>query len=232
MPGIIATMTPAACRTAVLAALCWLPLVSCSPASPTPNEFGYQPLWPFASAVEAESAAAAWHADPAATALAFTRDFLGFNEIDRVTAVTEEADEAWVAVGYLLPDDRPTAASTIHLARFGTAADAPWEVVGTRNDVLTLETPAYGSVVDAAVIEAGGRITGIDESLRLQVRRSGHPGVLGEHCCLPAGGEDQPWSAQVRLTEPNHPGTLTLVVSTGGHVAEVERFAVTGLRAE
>jgi hypothetical protein len=26
-------------------------------------------------------------------------------------------------------------------------------------------------------------------------------------------------------------GTLTVVVSTGGHVAEVERFAITGVRA-
>lgn len=62
------------------------------------------------------------------------------------------------------------------------------------------------------------------------MRQVGRDGPLGEYCCLPAGGDNQPWSAQVTLTEPVQPGTLTVVVSTGGHVAEVERFAVTGLR--
>jgi hypothetical protein len=55
--------------------------------------------------------------------------------------------------------------------------------------------------------------------------------VLGDYCCVPAGGESRP-SAATFSTSPPQPGALTLVVWTGGHVAKVEEFAVTGLRAQ
>ncbi len=218
-------------RGLLSAALCTLTVAACTaaPATPPAEDFAYQPLWPFTSQQDADGAAAGRHRDAGATALAFTREFLGFNDIDRIVDVTERDGEAWVAVGYQLPDDRTTTAAEVHLARFGSGPDAPWEVVGTRDEVLTLESPPYGSAA-GDVIAAGGRITGVDESLHLQVRQVGRDGPLGEFCCLPAGGENQPWSARVTLTEPARPGTLTVVVSTGGHVAEVERFAVTGLR--
>lgn len=207
--------------------------------APTASAFAYQPLWPFASQEEADrwrrqdaaQGHSPWHADAAATALAFTQNYLGFAEIDRTTTFTEQDAEAWVGVGHELGDGNPMTVATIHLARFGTAADAPWEVVGSRDEVLTLETPRYGSTV-GPVIEAGGTITGVDESLHLQIRQSTQPEVLGDECCVPAGGEAQRWSARVTTTTPAQPGALTLVVWTGGHIAEVERFAVTGLRAQ
>lgn len=230
-------------RFALAALLLAATLVACggpsATADPAAPAFGYQPLWPFSTQEEADrwlaegdpGGHASWHADAAATALLFTQNYLGFAEIDRVTTVTEHGNEAWVDVGYALPDGDPTTAATIHLARFGTAPDAPWEVVGTRDKFLTLETPPYGGTV-GRVIEAGGTITGVDESLHLQVRQSTQEGVLGDYCCLAAGGESRPWSARVEISVPPPPGALTLVVWTGGHVAVVERFAVTGLRAE
>ncbi|MGV0743682.1 hypothetical protein [Mycolicibacterium sp. XJ870] len=221
----------------VLVCFCAVLLVACgeSAVASPPEAFDYQPLWPFASRADADrwlqegGAESRWHADPAATALFFTQNYLGFTEIDRTTTVDEQGDEAWVGVGHALGDGNPATVATIHLARFGTAPNAPWEVVGSRDDVLTLDTPEYGATV-GSVIEAGGTITGVDESLRLQVRQSTQDGVLGEHCCVPAGGEARPWSAEVTLAVPPQPGALTLVVSTGGHVADVERFVVTGLR--
>jgi hypothetical protein len=196
--------------------------------------FAYQPLWPFASQDEADrwlrdSADEPWHADPKTTALLFAKDFLGFAEIDRTTTVTEHVDEAWVGVGYTSPNGESSTAATIHLARFGTAPDAPWEVVGSRDEALTLSTPRYGSTV-GTVIEAGGTITGVDESLHLQVRQSTQGNALGDYCCVPAGGESRPWSAKFSILPPQ-PGALMLVVWTGGHVADVEKFSVTGLRA-
>jgi len=206
--------------------------------APTPAGFTYQPLWPFASQDGADrwlrdgavAGAAPWHSDPDTTALLFAQDHLGFAEIDRTTTVTEHVDEAWVGVGYALPNGKSTTAATIHLARFGTAPNAPWEVVGSRDDALTLSTPLYGSAA-GTVIKAGGTITGVDESLHLQVRQSTQENVLGDYCCVPAGGESRPWSATFS-TSPPQPGALTLVVWTGGHVANVEKFAVTGLRAQ
>jgi hypothetical protein len=205
--------------------------------APTSDGFIYQPLWPFASRGEADrwlrdgaiTGDAPWHADPKTTALLFAQSYLGFYEIDRTTTVTEHADEAEVGVGYALPSGESVTAATIHLVRFGTAPNAPWEVVGSLDDALTLSAPQYGSTV-GTVIEAGGTITGVDESLQLQVRQSTQEDVLADYCCVPAGGESRPWSATFS-TSPPHPGALTLVVWTGGHVARVEKFAVTGLRA-
>jgi hypothetical protein len=212
--------------------------VDTTTAPTPPGGFTYQPLWPFASQDEADrwlrdgaiTGSAPWHADPETTALLFAKDYLGFAGIDRTTTVTEHVDEAWVGVGYALPSGESTTAATIHLARFGTAPNAPWEVVGSLDDALTLPTPRYGSTA-GTVIEAGGTITGVDESLHLQVRQNTQEKVLGDYCCVSAGGESQPWSATLG-TSPPQPGALTLVVWTGGHVAEVEKFAVTGLRAE
>jgi hypothetical protein len=206
--------------------------------APSPGGFSYQPLWPFASQDEADrwlwdgavAGDAPWHADPETTALLFAQDYLGFAAIDRTTTVSEHADEAWVGVGYASPSEEPITAATIHLARFGTAPNAPWEVVGSLDDALTLSTPRYGSTA-GPVIEAGGTITGVDESLHLQVHQSTQENVLGGFCCVPAGGESRPWSARFS-TSPPQPGALTLVVWTGGHVADVEKFAVTGLRAQ
>lgn len=216
------------------------PLVPADPVdtttAPRDKGFTYQPLWPFDSQDDADrwlrdGAAAGdspWHADAATTARLFTQDYLGFSEIDQTTTVTEHVDEAWVDVGYASPNGEPTTAATIHLARFGTAPDAPWEVVGSLDNTLTLSTPSYGSTV-GTVIEAGGIITGVDENLHLQLRQGSEKNALADYCCVPAGGQSQPWSATFN-TSPPRPGALTLVVWTGGHSAPVERFAITGLR--
>ena len=111
----------------------------------------------------------------------------------------------------------------------GTGADAPWEVAGTRDTTLTLDTPAYGALADSP-LTVGGRITGVDENLRVAVRRPGSETPLGEACCLPAGGQGTRWTTTVRFTGTTGEA-MTVVVSTGGHVAAVERFAVTGVRA-
>lgn len=206
-------------------------------AAPRADGFTYQPLWPFASQDDADrwlrdGAAAGdspWHADAATTARLFTQNYLGFSEIDQTTTVTEHVNEAWVGVGYALPSGEPTTAATIHLARFGTDPDAPWEVVGSLDDTLTLSTPPYASTV-GTVIEAGGTITGVDENLHLRLRQSTEENALADYCCVPAGGQSQPWSATFN-TSPPQPGALTLVVWTGGHTAPVETFAITGLRA-
>jgi hypothetical protein len=215
------TLTPAATPTA---------------SDPSGTGFAHQPLWPFPDATVAAAwqdsyrtgGHQPWHLDAEMTALYFTQGYLGFTGIDRVTSSTTTGNDARVGVGFTLPNGRDSTAAVIHLVRFGTDADAPWEVVGTRDDTLVLDTPPYGSQVTSP-ITAGGTITGVDESLRLQVRQAGTQRPLGETCCIPAGGQTQRWTASVAL-EGAVDGALTLVVSTGGHVADVERFAITGLR--
>ncbi|TDD08255.1 hypothetical protein [Nonomuraea diastatica] len=216
--------------------------VSTTPGSgtPAPGESliagRYQPLWPFSTQEEAErwreapgeDGDQAWHLDAARTALAFTRDYLGFTEIDRAVKTEQDGVHARVHVGYRSQEgDRPAVAAVVHLMRYGPGEDAPWEVVGTDDTSFTLTKPAYGAAVSSP-LTVGGRISGVDESITVHVRRPGSDAPLGERCCVPAGGRKAPWSARVDFTA--QPGkTLTVVVSTGGHVATVERFAVTGV---
>jgi hypothetical protein len=188
------------------------------------------PLFPFADWAEVdqwqlsyrEEGHQPWHLDAEMTAQAFA-GYLGFTEIDAVTSRDVGDDEAWVGVGTA---DRE--AAVVHLLRWGTGPDAPWEVVGTRDTDLTLATPAYGSQV-VSPVEVGGRITGVDENLRVRVYALGTEGPVGERCCVPAGGVESPWSTSVSFP-PQGAEILTIVVSTGGHLQEVERFAVTGIR--
>jgi hypothetical protein len=201
--------------------------------------FPYLPLWPFRTAAEARdwqtvagrSGQASWHASAEATALLFTRQFLGFTEIDRVVACDVSGRDAQVSVGG--PNEPGTGihtAAVIHLARFGVGADAPWEVVGTRDDEIRFSetTPRYGAEVSSPLV-VGGRLSGVDESIRVQVREISSARPLGTSDLLPAGGIDQPWSVRVTFETGSDP-TATVVAWTGGHIAAVERFAVTGVR--
>ncbi|HEX8803237.1 MAG TPA: hypothetical protein VF743_03555, partial [Acidimicrobiales bacterium] len=206
----------------------------------TPSGIDYQRLWPFATAAQADqwrevdgpAGQQPWHLSAEDTALGFTTGYLGFTEIDRVTSTDIAATDAHVGVGYANPDGGGTStAAIIHLMKFvdpADAATAPWEVVGTSDTTLTLDTPDYASTVSGTVT-AGGLITGVDESLLLQVRQASSAAPLGESCCVPAGGQETPWQATVTISGATD-DVLTIVVSTGGHVQGVERFAITGVR--
>lgn len=191
----------------------------------------YQPLWPFAGADEAadwqrryrSGGHQPWRLSPDETALAFVR-YLGFDEIDRVTSRTVSGGDARVGVGRR---KSARSAAVLRLVRMGTGSDAPWEVVGTADTDLSLTTPAYGATVSSP-LTVGGRITGVDESIKIEVRQPATAGPVGRFCCVAAGGERSPWSAKVSFRGA---GVLTVVASTGGHVAKVERFAVTAVRA-
>ena len=106
--------------------------------------------------------------------------------------------------------------------------DAPWEVVGTDDTTFSLTEPAYGARMESP-LAVGGRITGVDESIRVQVRQLHGDAPLGEQCCVAAGGDDSPWSGQVTFSPPDDP-ILMVAASTGGHVRSVERFTVNGVR--
>ncbi len=200
-------------------------------AGPTATAFRFQPLWPFAGPADAvtwQRAAGGsqpWRLDAGLTAVTFTRTFLGFDGLGTVTSTQAVGDEAWVGVGPGAPGNGT--AAVLHLARIGAGEHRPWEVVGSRDTTLTLTTPAYGAVATSP-LPVGGRVTGVDESLRVQVRALDGT-VLGTGPALPAGGNVTPWSIPVPL-DLTRPGVATIVVSTGGHLAEVERFALTAVR--
>src|SRR6266545_905555 len=211
-------------------------VLSPSPApTPAPRSapLGYQPLYPFASLAEVQAWQASyrdgghqpWHLSADQTALSFTQGYLGFPGINKVARHTIGAHDARVMVGLTLPSGRISDAATIHLVKWGSGQFAPWEVVGTDDTTLTLDVPAYGSTVSSPVT-VRGRITGVDENLRAEVRTLGSASPAGRYCCAPAGGSATPFSFPVRFQAPAG-RVITIVVHTGGHVAAVERFAVT-----
>jgi hypothetical protein len=204
------------------------------PATPAP--FAYVPLFPFGglAAVRAWQASYAsgghqpWHLNPGLTALAFTQGYLGFGRIDKVADLAISGGDAHVTVGFHRPDGHVSAAAVVHLVKFGSGKNVPWEVVGTDDTTLTLDIPAYGGTATSPV-RIGGKITGVDESLRAEVHQLDSSGPVGRYCCRPAGGQASRWSFRVVFRAA--PGqVITIVVHTGGHVAAVERFAVTGVR--
>ena len=191
-------------------------------------------LWPFADPADAarwqqdyrQGGHQPWHLDAAATALGFA-GYLGYGDVDKVVRSTVDGREAYVAVGTALPNGSLHTAAVVHLVRMGTGADAPWEVVGTRDTTLTLDRPGYGSTV-ASPMTVGGRITGVDEQVVVTLHvLSGD--LLAEPAAVPTGGVRSPWSVPVRFSGAAG-RTVTVAAATGGHVAAVERFAVTGVR--
>ena len=209
-----------------------------SASSSATFDLGYQPLFPFRTLSEAQSWQEAhrsgghqpWHRDAGATALSFTRGWLGFQELDTVTSTVYDSAGAHVGVGYKLPTtSRLATAAVLHLVRFGTDQDSPWEVVGSDDDLssFSLEQPTYGSTVSSPMT-VGGHITGVDENVKITVRQLSSDAAVGQKCCLPAGPVNTPdlWSTSVTFTGS---GVLTIVASTGGHLSQVERFAVQGV---
>ncbi|MFG1796174.1 hypothetical protein [Nocardia sp. NPDC049149] len=213
------------------------PTAAPSPSAPTaPDRFGYQPLWPFESVAAADVWQRAyrdgghqpWHLDAETTALSFTQQYLGYANVDAVVDTSVRDEQAWVSVGFDNPNGDSVTAAVVHLARIGTGSDAPWEVVGTDDSTLTVTEPGYGTTVKSPVT-VSGVLSGVDESLRLRVLRSDQQLPIGERAGIPAGGANAPWTASIPFST-SCPAVLTVAVATGGHVAEVERFAVTGVR--
>lgn len=217
-----------------------IPTTTAPGASTTPTTAplgGLLPLYPFTSDAQVAAWQASyrsgghqpWHLQAGATATAFAA-WLGFHEIDHVVGTTTDAAGAHVAVGLEPPGgSTPVTAAVVHLVRWGTGSDAPWEVVGTDDTTLTITRPAYGSAV-ASPAPVGGSITGVDEQIALEVHDAATSATVGTACCLPAGGTGSPWQLTVSFSAPSG-AILVIAAHTGGHVAAVERFAVTGVRA-
>jgi hypothetical protein len=73
-------------------------------------------------------------------------------------------------------------------------------------------------------------ITGVDESITVKAFVVGTDSAIVDSCCHAAGGDNSPWSVPIDPSSgPGH--ILIIAASTGGHVATVERFTVTGVRS-
>jgi hypothetical protein len=168
------------------------PSSSTPPTRPASFELGYQPLYPFASRVEAQAWQQSyrsgghqpWHLDANLTAQVFSSGYLRFTELDLVTSGVTDSLGAHVGVGYRDPTGRLRTAAVLHLVRYGNDPDAPWEVVGSDDATFSLEVPADGSTVTAP-LTVGGHITGVDENIRVAIRQLSSEAPLGQSASIP-----------------------------------------------
>lgn len=225
---------PASARPTTAAAADDAPTTTAPAAPDGVDLLGHEPLWPFQSREEADAwdpdaGHSPWHGDAEATALFFTENYLGFTGIDQVTMADVREREAFVGVGYVPePGAVPATAAVIRLVRYGERPDAPWVVVRTVDDRLTIDTPRPGAELGSPLV-VGGTITGVDERIRVQLRQPSSPEPLAAHCCIPSGGERAWWEVEVPFDPPTG-DVVAIVASSGGHVRDVEVFAVTGVR--
>ena len=208
-----------------------------SPPTTTPvARFAYQPLYPFRTLQEATAWQASyqatgvqpWHLDPGLTALSFT-GFLGYTDVTTVFGVRTDAIGAHVTVGFPNPNGAPVNAAVLHLRRFGTAADAPWEVVGTDDTARLQLSPPRGTGRSEVPADSGGRH-------RRRGREHQGPGAAAvvhdtaRGLLLPAGRQLGSPVGRRGLVQGATDKVLIVAASTGGHLATVERFTVTGVR--
>lgn len=191
------------------------------------------PLYPF----QTDAEVAQWRgsgsrpefSDAGKTAVAFAR-FLGYTDVNLVVTSTSDAKGEHVSVGSVVPDtDRRTVAAIVHLVRYDAQSGAPWVVVGTDDTDFALTAPAYGATITSP-LPVGGRITGIDENIVVQVVQLHANGALGTSTGIPAGGQNSPWSGTMTFSTPSDP-ILMVAAKTGGHTRAVERFTVNGVRS-
>ena len=210
---------------------------STSSSSAASSPFPYQAMWPFRTTDEAKVWQSSyrsgghqpWHLDAAQTALSFTTGYLGFSEINVVVRSTTDRSGAHVAVGFVTNPGQTSTSAVIHLARYGSGTDAPWEVVGTDDSAdFSVSTPRYGALTSSP-FTAGGAIMGVDENIKVEVFQPSTNGSIGGGCCSPAGNSGAPWRLSVTFRGATDP-VLTVAASTGGHFQQIERFTVTAIR--
>ena len=147
------------------------------------------PLWPVGS-----TAAGDWQRDPASTAKHFMDDYLQMPAVDQKGDVQVDSTHATVQMGRVLPSEskKYVVATTVSLdldKRTGL-----WWVTGASADYLSVTQPAAHDGIGSPVT-LSGRITGVDESVRGEVRDADGK-VLGS-AFVGGGGQDSPWSVQV-----------------------------------
>lgn len=224
-PTLVATSTPA--TSAASAPPTAAPSGTTGPIS---FSLGHLALWPFQSTREeldwqrayASSGTDAWHLDADATATRFAAEYLGFTDMNAVTSRDDVAGTLQVGVGFGAPGNATAAVITLER----TSTTGPWEATGATSSALSITSPAAGTTVDSN-ITVRGRITGVDENIKVTVRQQSATPV-GQSCCQPAGGTAAPWSTSVALSGAQ-PGVVAIVASTGGHLEAVEKFVVVGV---
>ena len=80
----------------------------------------------------------------------------------------------WVRVGRHADNGADLTAAVVHLARIGSGANQPWEVVGTRDETLSLDEWIRPAIICAQVYDFLGLSGEALETYRSVARRDPH----------------------------------------------------------
>lgn len=225
----------AGCGTGGTPALSSTPASGAATASSSPaaQKRDVLPIWPFSNPQEArnwqesyrQGGHSPWHVDAAFTAVAFTQGYLGFTELDQAIKTDIRGQDALVQVGFSPQEGQtPQVAATVHLIKYGSGPNTPWEVVGAEGSGIAVTTPEYGTAAHSPAM-VSGTLTDAAGNVQIRFLQPGSEKPLAESQAIPVAGA---WRTTVPFTaKPDQ--VITVVAATGGHVADVERFAVTAV---
>ena len=139
------------------------PSTTTSPAPPPAVTFTDPAIWPFTSQPQADAwksdhGARAWAVDPLQVATHFVEDYLGLTGV----VASGTGSHIPLSVG-------SRSVGTVDLVQVGT--DGPWTVTTVGGTDLTITSPAADDAITSPTAVTG-RITGVDENVRLRLLTS------------------------------------------------------------
>ncbi len=213
-----------------------------APATPTPGRSEgpppvtgtVYPIWPFTSRAEAAawqragSGSAAWHLDPALTALAFLR-YLQAPEVDTVMATGPEMTSVGagtsVTMGRRMANGMLRPVTVVHMVRLGTGSTAPYVVTRAAGAyTLKITSPGLAAPVRSP-LAIRGTVDGVHQSIRVELRTPARSAPISVPATAMGSGTTG-WSTTLSFPAPAS-GIGTLVARTDSDAGDgaVQIFA-------
>jgi len=207
--------------------------------APVAEEAVFPGIWPFANqeAVDRYEDGDARFEDPAATAEAFARDYVGMLDpvVQDVRAAAPDSSDVSLDLVPKGEDGKPVpdggARTTVLLRPYPTSYGVDvWTVISASSDDLVLDEPSRGDEASGGVVRVRGQGTGYEGHVKAEVRQDGMQlgSNLGEEIGITGSmGELGPLSLDVPFTTPSEPGGAVLVTTdTGRDGVGVPEFTV------
>ena len=182
------------------------------------------PVWPFTTDAQAadwlaDPGARGWARDPVQVVQHLVDDFLKLPGGTAVgTAGGGDVQRVVVKIG-----GRPV--STVQVEQVGRTTSGPWSVTGAASEDVGITAPEADAAVTSP-LTVTGRVTGVDESVRVQLLASSGTELAGGYA--PAGAEE-PWSLPLRWTSSAW-SVGAVVASTANGNGDLRAFGLTPVR--
>ncbi|GAC1325770.1 MAG: hypothetical protein NVSMB13_09500 [Mycobacteriales bacterium] len=197
---------------------------------PVPTGAGALPnlptCWPYTSRTDARAGLTPGPetSNPRTVALRFVQVFLQHPEVDTVTAVGPKESGLAVTLGRRVGESgRTVEVTTVYLVRVATGENAPYVVVSATSPLLSITAPTPGAPIRSP-LPVSGRITGVDESIHVELRVLSRPAPVGS-AFTGGGGENSPWAQSVSFPALADKGATVVAWTASAADGKVGRLA-------